>query len=93
MWAYVLSLVLGALAGFMLSHIRSAKLKTVLLVLTALMPLWFYIAMALAGGCKLDGTGAGPCFGLGFVILFLLIAAPVWWIGMVAGYKASSVRT
>jgi hypothetical protein len=85
--------MLGGLAGFVLSHIRSAKLKTVLLVLTALMPLWFYIAMALAGDCNLDGTGSGACFGLGFVILFLLIAAPLWWIGMVAGYKASSART
>jgi hypothetical protein len=93
MWAYFLSLVLGALAGFMLSHIRSAKLKTVLLVLTALMPLWFYIAMALAGGCNLGGTGGGACFGLGFVILFLLIAAPLWWIGMVFGCKRSSART
>ena len=93
MWAYLLSLAFGGLAGFMLSRVRSAKLKAALVILAASMPLWLYIALALVSGCKLDGTGAGQCFGLGFAVMFLLIAAPLWWIGMLVGYKQSSART
>jgi hypothetical protein len=93
LWAYFLSLLLGGAAGYALRLVRAGLLQKIMALFMLLMPFWIYVAVAFLAGCKLDGTGAGPCFGLGFVILFLLIAAPLWWIGMVVGYKVSSART
>jgi hypothetical protein len=85
--------LLGGLAGFALKRVRTRELKVSLGILAGMMPVWVYVATAFAAGCNLDGTGGGACFGLSFVVLGLLIAAPLWWLGMLAGYFRSSART
>jgi hypothetical protein len=92
-WAFLLSLLLGGLAGFAIKRVKSKELKITLGIFAALMPAWAYVATAFASGCNLDGTGGGACFGLSFVVLGLFFAAPLWWLGMLAGYFRSSART
>jgi hypothetical protein len=76
----------SAAAGFFIAGVSPPRLRWLLYVLAALVPVAGMLLWGFLDGCFPDGKGKGEqCFGFGFGLVLMAGATPLWVLLMALG--------